>query len=109
MSEVQELDLSARYKADGFSGVALRIAGWEQKWEPSSYLEDCNPDECDEDCDLGHWVEDGEGEWVDDIGGRVRVVMIGDDAEHLVDLEGLTELDEEGYCCSCGQIGCQWG
>jgi len=39
-------------------------------------------------------------------GGRVVVVMVGDDREHTVDPEDLTRLDDDAYCAECGQIGC---
>jgi uncharacterized protein YlxP (DUF503 family) len=37
---------------------------------------------------------------------QVRAVMVGDDREHIVDIDDLTELGELDYCAECGQIGC---
>lgn len=36
----------------------------------------------------------------------VRVVMIGDDHEHIVDRADLVPLDSLDYCAECGQVGC---
>jgi hypothetical protein len=49
--------------------------------------------------------ETGEGEWIDDPDHRqVRAVMVGDDREHIVDIEDLTVITD--YCRGCGQIDC---
>jgi hypothetical protein len=32
--------------------------------------------------------------------------MVGDDREHIVDVDDLTEIAREDYCGVCGQIGC---
>lgn len=110
MTETTELDLDARYTGGSFKGVALVLLGWEKRWEPAICFVDCDPEFCDEDCDLEHEVEDhSEGEWVDDIGGMVRVRMVGDDAVHLVDLDDLEKIAEDEYCHECGQTGCGWG
>ena len=71
------------YKVAGWDGVAFRVYGWET--EPT---EDTVWDGCEERT------------------GRVVVVMIGDDARHVVDLEDITPLDREAYCGECGQMGC---
>lgn len=39
--------------------------------------------------------------------GMVRVVMVGDDHEHVVPLEDVTPLDDLAYCAECGQLGCE--
>jgi len=39
-------------------------------------------------------------------GGRVVVVMVGDDQAHTVDVEDLTQINDEDYCYECGQVGC---
>ena len=52
--------------------------------------------------------EDPEPELVADE-SRIVVVMVGDDKRHVVDASDLTEIPEEGYCPSCGQIGCGHG
>lgn len=36
----------------------------------------------------------------------VTVVMVGDDAEHLVDRAYLETVDDDQYCGTCGQMGC---
>jgi hypothetical protein len=96
---LEGLDGSARYH-DG-RGIALRIAGWAQRWEPCiGFYTDENGAECEEEIP-------GDGEWVDDLeSDRVVVVMVGDDRETTIDLSGLTLLAEEDYCGECGQVGC---
>lgn len=37
---------------------------------------------------------------------NVRMVMVGDDREHIIPVEDLTPLEDEDYCGQCGQIGC---
>lgn len=39
-------------------------------------------------------------------GGKARMVMVGDDREHLIDPEDITTLGEDDYCRECGQVGC---
>ena len=36
----------------------------------------------------------------------VRAIMVGDDREHELDRDDLTELGELDYCAECGQVGC---
>ena len=98
------LDLDARYAVRGWKGIAFRIWGFPQVWEPNTALvvDDETGEESEEDT--------GEGEWIDgEDHGRVIVVMVGDDRKHEVDTEDLTKIDEDAYCHSCGQIGCSHG
>lgn len=37
----------------------------------------------------------------------VTVVMVGDDAPHVIDRDQLTLIDADAYCSECGQIGCR--
>jgi hypothetical protein len=71
------------YSVRGFEGVACYVRGWETK-----------PD------------DDTEWTGFEERTGRVIVTMVGDDAQHVVDLEDITALPREEYCGSCGQIGC---
>lgn len=80
------LDMDARYSVDGYGGIAFYLRGYVM--------------ERDEDYEWsGIEYENRE---------QVRAVMVGDDREHIVDVDDLTELDEDDYCPSCGQIGCPW-
>lgn len=74
------LDLKARYRVDGWPGVAFYLIGYREV-----ITEDGDPDY--------------DTDWV-------RAVMVGDDREHLVEVADLIPLDEGDYCHSCGQIGC---
>lgn len=94
-----------RYTAPGF-GNALWVAGWVQRWEPATCLA-VDPDDGEE---YEMDDPDGDGEWVDDVeGGRVRVVMVGDDHRYVVDASDLVEIDDDAYCRECGSIGCAHG
>jgi hypothetical protein len=87
----------------GFSGVAVRVVGYKKRWEPEICFVENEAGETYEE-------ETGEGEWVEDTeSGRVYVRMVGDDANHLVDVDDLIELTDSDYCGCCGQIGCAWG
>ena len=91
-----ELNNEKRYKCAGFEGVAFRFGGYYQKWEPWTYEDD-----------EGNQVDDGEGEFVDDLDDpMVYMVMVGDDHKHLIDKDDIEELGELDYCAECGQIGC---
>lgn len=105
MSKTTKLDRSACYAVKGWKGVAFRIDGFPERWEPYTALV---PSEDGEELVE---VDTGEGEWVeqDESCGRVIVVMIGDDRRHEVDIEDLSPLADNEVCDSCGQIGCGWG
>ena len=98
-------------------GVSLRVRGW--ALEPYSVWTclDCGRsgaerphgggwilEQGDPNCDHEHASYDEDPEF--ERTGRVVVVMIGDDKEHLVDPEDISPLDEDAYCHECGQIGC---
>lgn len=110
MVEIGTLDRSARYKVEGWDGIAFRVAGFPKRWEPYTALVECQDADCacHEDPDRLHEEDTGEGEEVDqdETCGRVIVVMIGDDKRHEVDVEDLTKLKGSEYCHSCGQMGC---
>jgi len=44
----------------------------------------------------------------DDGEGSIVAVMVGDDRRYIHDASDCTEIDEEQYCGSCGQMGCGW-
>lgn len=95
-----DIDWSTRYRSPVFPGVALRIVGFVQTWEPETSIA------VDKD-GVEYVCETGEGEWVDDPSGEmVRVIMVGDDRTHEVALADLVPLAEVEYCGSCGQVGC---
>jgi hypothetical protein len=91
------LDFDARYRVADYDGIAFYLRGYVR----TPLVDD----------DTGELVRDWLGECDDayDIDtSRVRAVMVGDDREHLVDVDELTRLDDDAYCPSCGQIGCGW-
>jgi hypothetical protein len=55
-----------------------------------------------------HIVEYGDGfEEEETDYSFVKAVMVGDNREHIIDVDDLTLLDENDYCHVCGQVGCQ--
>lgn len=81
------LDTDTRYRVDSYPGVAWRALGWVETVDPDD--EDQEP-----------YVAEGEV--------MVRVVMVGDDRVHTVDVDALTPIGDDEYCSGCGQIGCGW-
>lgn len=79
-----ELDLNAKYKVNGYGGIAFYLLGYEM-------------------------IRDEDYDWSGieyENSDRVRAVMVGDDRVHLIDVEDLTPLTDDEYCPECGQIGC---
>jgi len=98
------LDLSARYRVDGYGGVAFYLLGWAQdEMAPEPWLEHLD-DDCEHE-EPGCWVYPEEPEYVDST-TMVRAVMVGDDREHIIPVDDLTVIEDEDYCHECGQIGC---
>lgn len=110
---ITTLDMDGRYAVAGWKGIAFRLAGFPRRWEPCTYLAECEDPycSCHDDASALHECEDGDGEWVEQDAscGRVLAVMVGDDKQHEVDIADLTPLAEGAYCGCCGQIGCHWG
>jgi len=81
------LDLEGRYRVQGWPAVAVYPLGYklvrDEDWEWSG-------------------IETEDRDWA-------RVIMVGDDAVHLVEVCDLVPLDDSEYCSGCGQIGCGWG
>lgn len=101
-----EFQIGTTVKCSSLSGIACYIKRWDQKFEPfQSYIGEGNFD--DEDADPNDFIDSGEGDWVEyPESDQVYVVMIGDDQEHLVDVDDLELIEEDGFCRGCGQIGC---
>jgi hypothetical protein len=87
---------------NGYRGIAFRIKGYPLTWQPDTYIyvdDDGAEYECE--ADSGEWFEDRNC-------GQVLAVMVGDDHEHIIDVDDLIPLDDDDYCHGCGQIGCDW-
>ena len=78
--EEDGFDFDAHYKVDGHGGIAFYALGWEANHD-----------------------EDGE---LERSGDSVVMVMVGDDRRHVVDRDDCTVVEEDGFCRTCGQIGC---
>jgi hypothetical protein len=101
---LREDHLAARYRVEGWPGVAVYIKGWtEETTYEGDYLV-CEDEECDHDLSETCWTE---GDYSIVEGEMLRVIMVGDDHEHIVDPEDLVMLADEDYCHVCGQLGCQ--
>lgn len=71
------------YRIDGYRGIAWSILGWETQ-----------PD------------KDTEWSGYEVRTGNLVAMMIGDDRHFSADPDNVHVLDEDEYCCVCGQIGC---
>src|SRR5271170_6815307 len=78
------LSPEARYKVEGYGGIAFYYEGLE-----------------------GKATEDTEWDGIYVPTGMVVMVMVGDDREHIIDPDDCTEIAEDDYCPECGQIGCE--
>jgi len=95
-----EFDFSATYEAAPFPGVAFRVRKYFEE-EVQTEVHEGN----DED---GMPIYSYEYDNVIDY-DRVIAVMIGDDYQHIIEVDDLRKLDEDEFCDGCGQIGCGHG
>lgn len=93
------LDMSARYRVNGYPGIAFAVRGYAQQWEPFTCLT-LDP-ESGEECE----AQTADGEWYDDV-TQVIVTAIGDDRKVTVPIDDLTPLSDDAYCHECGQLDC---
>lgn len=93
-----DIDFEAHYKVDGSGEIAYYLRGYEQTWEPFTELrEDENGDVYDHVTDIGEWIDNTD---------NVIAVMVGDDREHIIDVDDLIKIEEDDFCRDCGQVGC---
>jgi hypothetical protein len=81
-----DIDFDARYTVDGWRGIAFYLTGYVQEPDEDTWWS-------------GVTNEDR---------SRVVAVMVGDDREHIVDVDDLTKLEDGAWCVECGQVGCGW-
>jgi hypothetical protein len=98
------VNFDATYTVAGMRGVAFWLHGWDTEMTQESWELDCVSEDPDHEHDDSCWLYN-EPELVP-VTGRVRAVMVGDDREHIVDTDDLTEIGSDGYCAGCGQTGC---
>jgi len=81
----RNIDFDAHYKVKGYKGISFYLLGWKADEVENEEFEDIelSPDY-----------------------STVIAVMVGDDRKHDVDIDDLELLAEDGFCRSCGQIGC---
>lgn len=89
-----DIDFDARYSVADMPGVAWYLRGY--------VIEDNEVERYDPDTDEYSYENEP---WQNT--GLVRAVMVGDDREHIIDVDDLTMIAEEDYCHVCGQLGCQ--
>lgn len=99
-----DLDFSARYKAEGWPGVAFTLLGWatEERYEGDALV--CHDEDCDHALSEMCWAAGDTSivesdEWV-------RAVMVGDDHVHTLEVSTLHKIGDDEYCHGCGQLGC---
>jgi len=98
------LDTDARYSVEEYPGVAFYILGYATE-DQEQEIWFCDHDDNyphDDGCEVSYELETVERN------DMVRAVMVGDDREHLIDVDDLTPISDDDYCASCGQIGCEW-
>ena len=86
-TDTSTLNMDGRYIVAGYRGIAFYLTGWSQE------IPAC---ECEEWCECEPYDSDS----------QVTAVMVGDDRTHVVDVDDLTEIEEDDYCHGCGQTGC---
>jgi hypothetical protein len=96
------VNFDGRFKVKNSPGIAYYLLGWSAEYRPSIIID---LDEDGEEIETEFW-DDPELCRTDD--DRIVAVMVGDDQRWTIDKSDLTEIDEEDYCGSCGQIGCGW-
>lgn len=85
MPTTTDIDFNAHYAVSGYDGVAFYLRGYVERDTADTYWDGIR--EIDE--------------------SQVRAVMVGDDREHVIDVDDLTLIDDDAYCHCCGQIGCE--
>lgn len=93
------IDFDAHYTVSGWGrGIAWYLLGWAVRFEPvMCYTTDDDGNEIE--------VESGEFDPVPDT-DTVVAVMVGDNRRFEIAREDLNILPEDGFCRSCGQVGC---
>lgn len=104
MVDVQDVDMSARYTVAGYRGVAFYLVGWAQETQYEGDQLVCDDEECDHQLSEMCWAQGEYSIVYSDT--MVRAIMVGDDREHIVDIDDLTKIGDDDYCSVCGQIGC---
>lgn len=98
------IDMDARYSVAGYRGIAFWLKDYATTKEYEGDVLVCDDEECDHMLSEMCWAE---GDW--SLGTdyeHVIAVMVGDDREHIVDVDDLTPIAREDYCGICGQVGC---
>jgi hypothetical protein len=100
LTPAEILEPGARFSVRGFGGIAFYCVGYSTYWteEAWTYCGEGDPD------DEASYLYD-EPEEVEDL-DFVRMVMVGDDEVHVVDVSDLVPIEADDYCSVCGQIGC---
>jgi hypothetical protein len=99
-----DIDFDARYRVDGYGGVAFYLKGYATTEEYEGDYLVCEDEDCDHQSSDTCWIE-GDTSIVTDH-DHVIAVMVGDDRKHVIDVDDLEMLADDDYCSGCGQIGC---
>lgn len=101
------MDHEHRYSVVGYPGVAF----WFKKHPVEQ--RGCQGHPCEDAADLypnagiGEvFYCDGECEEPTENTDLAVMVMVGDDREHVIDVDDCIPIDDNDYCHVCGQIGC---
>lgn len=97
------VDFSKHYSVSCYPGVAFRVLRYveipEGDWELICDDENCLHD-LDTCCVYNTWTTI-DYEWV-------IAVITGDNHQFMIEVSELSEIGDDDYCPSCGQIGCDW-
>lgn len=98
-------DFDAIYSSSEYPGIAFRIDKYYSSWSDPAWILMCDDLDCDHESEWCYQLEDSE-----EITDETQVIghMVGDDHEYVLDVSELTELSDDDFCGSCGQIGCGW-
>lgn len=97
-----KLNMDARYSVSYMPGVAFYLRGYatREREIAQSFCWHSNSAPHDDDCEFFYELEEVPNY------DMVRAVMVGDDREHLIDVDDLISIEDDDYCPGCGQIGC---
>lgn len=101
--DTEKLDFSKRYAVQSYPGIAFRIQRYLEEPHFDEFLV-CDDEDCWHEFETCYVVDS----YTDINYGMVVAIMVGDDREHIIDVDELTPIEDDDYCGGCGQIGCGW-
>jgi hypothetical protein len=103
------VNFDGRFTVAGEPRIAYYLLGWATEWTEESYELDCDSETHvfdrvhDDYCYLYNKPEQY------DRTDQVIAVMVGDDRQHVVNVEDLTEISGDDVCPGCGAVPSCYG